>query len=95
MDDDLLAIERINETTSLCVSSLSRKAVEEASVDNLGSYRGFFVYEVQEGPSGGISILAKVASLEAAFRLIDLFRQARLKPSADAVSNTLAAEAAP
>lgn len=77
MDDDLLVIERINDTTSLCVSSLSKRIVAEAEVDTLGSHKGLFVYEAQEGVGGGISILAKVASLEAAFRLADIFRRMR------------------
>lgn len=77
MDDELLAIERIDERTSLCVSPLSRKVVDESEIAHLGSDRGFFVYEIDNQSSAGISILAKVASLEAAFRLIDLFRLSR------------------
>ncbi len=82
MDDELLAIERIDERTSLCVSPLSRKVVDESEIENLGSDRGFFVYEVDNLSAGGISILAKVASLEAAFRLIDLFRLSRQQSAA-------------
>ena len=77
MDDDLLIIERINDTTSLCVSSLSKRVVAECEVDALGSHKGLFVYEVQDGIAGGINILAKVASLEAAFRLADIIRRMR------------------
>jgi len=79
MDEEFLAVERIDEHRSLCVSPLSRKVVEESDVANLGSDRGFFVYEVDEGRTGGINILAKVASLEAAFRIMDIFRLSRQK----------------
>lgn len=74
MDEELLAVERIDAHRSLCVSPLSRRVVEESNVPQLGSDKGYFVYEVDDLQSGGINILAKVASLEAAFRLIDLFR---------------------
>jgi hypothetical protein len=83
MDDDLLMIERIDDQRSLCVSPLSRKLVEEAEVTNLGGNRGFFVYEVDDRPArGGIEILAKVASLEAAFRLFEILRALRKQPEA-------------
>jgi hypothetical protein len=78
MDDDLLAVERIDQYTSLCISTLSRKTIAEADIGNLGSERGFFVYEVSERPvSGGIHVLAKAASLEAAYRLLDIIRAMR------------------
>ena len=84
MDDDLLVIERINDTMSLCVSSLSKRIVDEADVATLGSHKGLFVYEVHEGIAGGINILAKVASLEAAFRLADIIRRMRGAPALEA-----------
>ena len=75
MDDEFFAVERIDEYRSLCISSLSRKSFLCSDVSNLGDDRGYFIYEVDERPaSGGIQILAKAASLEAAFRLIDLWR---------------------
>lgn len=78
MDDDLLILERIDDQRSLCVSALSRKLLAEADVANLGSDRGFFVYEVDDRPTrGGIEILAKVTSMEAALRLFEIFREAK------------------
>lgn len=74
MDEELLAVERIDNQRSICVSPLSRRIVAESDVAHLGSDRGYFVYEVDDLQAGGINILAKVASLEAAFRLIDIFR---------------------
>jgi hypothetical protein len=74
MDEELYVVERIDADRSLCISPLSRKLVVEADAGHLGD-KGFFVYELDERPlRGGIQILAKAVSLEAAFRLIDIFR---------------------
>ena len=74
-DDDLLFVGRLDEHRSICVSSLARETVEEAGADHLGGDKGYFIYEVNDNPlANGISILAKVVSLEAAFRLIELWR---------------------
>lgn len=75
MDDDLIFCERIDELTQLCISQLSSRSFASAQVDGLGSGYGFFVYEISDDPAvGGVSILAKAASLEAAFRIADLWR---------------------
>lgn len=77
MDDDLFAAARIDQYRRLCISPLSTLSVQEADVHNLGSQRGYFIYEVDDRPiGGGITVLAKAASLEAAFRLVDLWRLA-------------------
>lgn len=74
-DDDLLFVGRLDEHRSICVSSLARETVEEAGADHLGGDKGYFIYEVNDNPlANGISVLAKVVSLDAAFRLIDLWR---------------------
>ncbi len=75
MDDDLIFCERIDEMTQLCRSQLSSRAFEGAGVDGWGSGYGFFVYEMSDDPAiGGVNILAKVASLDAAFRIAELWR---------------------
>lgn len=75
MDDDLIFCERIDGATQLCISQLSSRAFAGAHVDGLGSGYGFFVYEISDDPAiGGVTILAKAASLEAAFRIADLWR---------------------
>lgn len=75
MDDDLIFCERIDELTQLCISQLSSRTFASAQVDGLGSGYGFFVYEISDDPAiGGVKILAKAASLEAAFRIADLWR---------------------
>jgi hypothetical protein len=74
MDDELCVVERIDQNRSLCISPLSRKMVQESDAGHLGD-KGFFVYELDERPlMGGVQILAKVVSLEAALRLIDILR---------------------
>lgn len=80
MEDDLFAIERINEHITLCLSHLAVKTVENSDVPALGSPRGYFIYEVDERPGiGGTRVLAKAASLDAAFRLLELW--ASVKPA--------------
>jgi hypothetical protein len=72
MDEDLYLSTRIDQNRSLCISSLPRKTFEECGAEFFPSDRGFFVYEQDDRLAGGISILAKVASLEAAYRLVEL-----------------------
>lgn len=80
MDDELLFKVKLDQHRSLCLSPLARTTVDEAGATHLGGDRGYFIYEVNDSPlSYGISILAKAASLEAAFRLVDLWRGAAVK----------------
>ena len=73
--DDLFVVERLDNCRSLCLSTLARQTVNESDASHLGGDRGFFIYEVDDShPTGGIQVLAKAVSLEAAFRLIDLWR---------------------
>ena len=77
MDDELLFEVKLDQYRSLCLSPLARTTVDEAGATHLGGDHGYYLYEVNDSPlSCGISILAKVASLEAAFRLVDLWRGA-------------------
>ena len=73
MDEDLFLAQRIDNYRMLCVSSLARKTVYDADVEHLGADTGYFVYEVDDRPDvGGLHILAKVASVDAASRLIEI-----------------------
>jgi len=73
--DDLFVIERLGNSRSLCISTLAKETIIDADVQHLGSDRGFFVYEVDDSQdTAGVNVLAKVASMEAAFRLIDLWK---------------------
>jgi hypothetical protein len=82
MDDDLILVARIDEKRSICISSLSRQTYLDTDASVFGSDRGFFVFERDEGAGGGeLAVLAKTASLEAAYRLAELLEQ-MIKPHA-------------
>lgn len=73
--DDLFVVERLDNSRSLCMSSLALQTVTEADAAHLGGDRGLFIYEVDDShPERGVQVLAKAVSLDAAFRLIDLWR---------------------
>ena len=71
--DDILASTSIGNGSSLHIATLSRKTIEDVGAEHLGS-NGYFIFEAHDEPNmKGINILGKVASLDAAFRLIDLW----------------------
>lgn len=77
MDDDLFVVDQLDDYRSICISTLGRKTVQDTDAARLGD-AGYFIYEVDETPkTGGINILAKAVSMEAAFRLIEIWRSAR------------------
>ncbi len=73
MDDDLFAVGGIGKKRRLCISSLASKTLEDAGAQNLGK-GGYYIYEVDASYAGGINVLAKVASIDAAFRLLEIWR---------------------
>ena len=74
MDDELILSTRIDDNRSLCISSVSRKTYLDTDAHVFGSDRGFFIIEQDDSPGGGgFAVLAKVASLEAAYRMFELF----------------------
>jgi hypothetical protein len=78
MDDELLFSAKIDRYRSICLSVLPPQTLDETGADNLGGDRGYFIYEVNDSPvANGVSVLAKVASLDAASRLVDLWQDAR------------------
>jgi hypothetical protein len=66
----------------ICISPISRETFDASELEALGDDCGYFIYEVDGNRlSAGIEILAKVASYEAALRLVDIFlRGATLSP---------------
>jgi hypothetical protein len=76
MEDDLVYSAVIDGTRMLCVSAISRDSFEECESNAFLNDRGYFVYERDVKGYGGISILAKLASLDAAFQFVDLFQSA-------------------
>jgi hypothetical protein len=73
--DDLFVVERLGNSRSLCLSTLALQTIVESEASHLGGDRGLFIYEVDDSSTErGIQVLAKAVSLEAAFRLIDLWK---------------------
>ena len=73
--DDLFVVERLDNSRSLCLSTLALQTIVEAEAAHLGGDRGLFIYEVDDSQGArGVHVLAKAVSLAAAFRLIDLWR---------------------
>ena len=71
--DDILATANLGNGRSIHVATLARQTIVDAGADHLG-FSGYFVFEADNNPeSKGISVLGKAASLETAFRLIDLW----------------------
>ena len=61
-------------TAEACIyATLARQTVVNSGAEHLG-FGGYFLFEANESPEAkGISVLGKASSLEAAFRLIDLW----------------------
>ncbi|WEX88565.1 hypothetical protein PZN02_001058 [Sinorhizobium garamanticum] len=79
MDDDFFVSTQIDEHRSICISSISKTTFEEAASEYFPNDRGYFICEHDDRlPASGISVLAKVASLEAAYRLVDLWGSLKL-----------------
>jgi len=78
MNDDLYIESRIDEYRSICISTLARSLLDESEVSHLGKPSGYYIYEVDDRPLlGGIIVLAKAASSEAAVRLAEVWRSSR------------------
>ena len=73
--DDILASARLGNGSSIHIATLSRKTIEDSGAAHLG-FSGYFLFEADDMPeTKGIRVLGKASSLEAAFRLIDLWQQ--------------------
>lgn len=72
--DDILATHRLGNGCSLHIATLSRETIVNAGADHLG-FGGYFVFETCDAKAGTLNILGKTPSLEAAFRLSDLWGQ--------------------
>ena len=71
--DDVLASANLGNGSSIHIATLSRQTIVDAGAEHLG-FSGYFVFEARDAPgSKGISVLGKAASLESAFRLIDIW----------------------
>jgi hypothetical protein len=71
--DEILASANLGNGRSIHIATLSRQTIVNAGADHLG-FSGYFVFEADDTPEAkGIAVLGKASSLEAAFRLIDLW----------------------
>ncbi|MBL4855233.1 MAG: hypothetical protein JKY25_13475 [Robiginitomaculum sp.] len=74
MSEDLFVVDRIDKNRSICISTLAKSTVAGNDVAHLGNETGYFIYEVDNRPNfGGIIVLAKAASSEAAVRLAEMW----------------------
>jgi hypothetical protein len=71
--DDILASANLGNGNSIHIATLSRQTIVDAGAEHLG-FSGYFLFEANDIPAlKGICVLGKASSLEAAFRLIDIW----------------------
>lgn len=71
--DEILGSANLGNGRSIHVATLSRQTIIDAGAQHLG-FGGYFLFEVVvDGTASGIDILGKATSLEAAFRLVDIW----------------------
>jgi hypothetical protein len=72
--DEILASADLGGGRSVHVATLSRETVIDSDAEHLG-FVGYFVFETSErAGEQGIHVLGKVASFDAAMRLIEIFK---------------------
>jgi hypothetical protein len=71
--EDILASAKIDNHRTIHIAALARQTIIDAGADHLG-FGGIFLFETSDDiRSQGINILCKLASIEAAFRMIDIW----------------------
>lgn len=72
---DLYLSHRIGRQKHLCVSELSMDTLMEHGLKGPAFRTGLYLYTLDDRPRvGGISVLARVPTADAAFELLDLFK---------------------
>lgn len=72
--DGILGTAEIGQGRSIHIATLSRQSVIENHAEHLG-FDGYFLFETTDDPNvTGLSILAKALSVDAAFRMLDVWR---------------------
>ena len=80
---DLYLSQRIGRQRHLCVSELSLDTLAEQGLKGPSFRTGLYLYTLDDRPRvGGISILARVPTTDAAFEILDLFKASRQKRKA-------------
>lgn len=73
MEDGYLGTAKIDNFRSIHIAELSRESIVESDAEHLG-FGGYFLFETNDGGgTRGIRVLARLASLEAAFSMLDLW----------------------
>lgn len=74
--DELLVAKRVGKNRSICLSTLAKNQIAE-DPEYTGTDFGYFIYELDHTRrKGGIRILAKVLSVDAALRLVEVIHKA-------------------
>lgn len=72
--DEILGSIEIGEKRFLHLGTLSPQSLSTHDAEHLG-FDGYFLFEVSDAPEDkGMNILGKAPSLEAAFRLMDIWQ---------------------
>ena len=75
--EDILASVFLDNCRSIHIAQLARQTVIDSGAEHMG-FGGYFIFETDESSSAKtISVLGKVTSLEAAFRMVDLWTARR------------------
>ena len=74
MSDTFLSL-KLDEFRTLAISELSSQTVKSHCFDELISEVGLYLYVVDDSSLGGITILAKVPSIESALSLSEIIRE--------------------
>ena len=77
MEEGYLGSAIIDNYRSIHIAELSRQSIIDSEADHLG-FGGYFLFETAEGGRRGIKVLAKVASLDAAFDLLSIWQSKKV-----------------
>jgi len=73
MNEGFLGSAKIDNYRSIHIAELSRQSIIDGEAEHLG-FGGYFLFETEDGSARrGIKVLARVASLDAAFAMLDLW----------------------
>lgn len=73
MEDGHLGTAKIDNYRSIHISELSRESIIDNGAEHLG-FGGYFLFETRQDKSRrGINILARVASLDAALEMLEIW----------------------
>lgn len=71
--EDILASVSLDNRRSIHIAQLARQTVIDSGAEHMG-FGGYFIFEADDSTAAkAIRVLGKVASLEAAFRMVDLW----------------------